>query len=559
MTTRIRCAIYTRKSTDDGLEQEFNSLHAQREACEAFVMSQRGMGWVARSAAYNDGGLSGGTIDRPALRKLLADIELHKIDLVVVYKVDRLTRSLTDFAKIVEVFDAHGVSFVSVTQQFNTTTSMGRLTLNMLLSFAQFEREVTGERIRDKIAASKKKGMWMGGPPPLGYDVQDKKLVVNTTEAEAVKTLFDLYMNLGSVRLLKREADHLGQVTKRRQQGDRTTGGKPFSRGNLYQLLHNPLYVGEVPHKGKTYPGQHQAVIDREIWDAVQSRLSKNAPERRSDENIKGTSLLTGRVFDETGDPLSPTYAIKKGRRYRYYVSKRLVHTPDPHGDGWRIPAQQLEDVVRQSVCTFLNDDTRLIEALPSIAASPRHIRRLMQGASDLVAEISADAPDEDHGKLRSLIHRVTLSQTAIHIEIPERNLLDLFLGKADGSTKESDRLIQFDVPTAIRRRGIETKLIIRSSDHREPDQRLIGLIARSFEWLEQLSSGTVTSVRNIAKRDSVDEGDVSRFLPLAFLAPDIVEAIVAGSQPTELTHEVLRHACPIPNVWAAQSERLGF
>ena len=263
MTTRIRCAIYTRKSTDDGLEQEFNSLDAQREACEAFIKSQRGMGWVALSANYDDGGLSGGTMDRPALRRLLADIEMRKVDLIVVYKVDRLTRSLADFAKIVEVFDRHGVSFVSVTQQFNTTTSMGRLTLNMLLSFAQFEREVTSERIRDKIAASKKKGMWMGGLPPLGYDVADKKLIVNAVESKTVRKLYRLYLELGSVRLLKREADRRGIVTKRRQSGDRATGGKPFTRGNLYQFLHNPLYVGEIPHKGKTYPGAQREDEDR--------------------------------------------------------------------------------------------------------------------------------------------------------------------------------------------------------------------------------------------------------------------------------------------------------
>lgn len=552
MTTRIRCAIYTRKSTDDGLEQEFNSLDAQREACEAYIKSQLGQGWKLIRTRYDDGGLSGGTLGRPALQTLFEDIKNRKVDLVVVYKVDRLTRSLTDFAKIVDIFDGHDVSFVSVTQQFNTTTSMGRLTLNMLLSFAQFEREVTGERIRDKIAASKKKGMWMGGPPPLGYDVEDKKLIVNAAEAETVRALFRLYLQLGSVRLLKHEADRQGLVTKQRRQGDRTTGGKPFSRGNLYQLLHNPLYVGEIPHKGETFSGQHNAIIDREVWDAVQHRLADSAPARRFNENVKGKSLLTGLIYDETGDPLSPTYTIKNGRRYRYYVSKRLVHTPDPYGDGWRIPAQELEDVVRQSICTFLNNETRLIEAIPSIAASPRHIRRLMQGASELVAEFTADVPDADQDKLRSLIHRATLSQTAIRIEIPEQNLLDFVLGQPSDSTKESDRLIQLDVPTALRRRGVETKLIIQSSDHRAPDERLIQLIARSFGWMEQISAGTVGSVREIARQDGIDEGDVSRFLPLVFLTPDIVESIILGKQPTKLTAIALRNACPIPHFWHA-------
>ena len=327
MTTRIRCAIYTRKSTDDGLEQEFNSLDAQREACEAFITSQRGMGWVALSANYDDGGLSGGTMDRPALRKLLADIETRKVDLVVVYKVDRLTRSLTDFAKIVEVFDGHGVSFVSVTQQFNTTTSMGRLTLNMLLSFAQFEREVTGERIRDKIAASKKKGMWMGGLPPLGYDVEDKKLVVNPAEAETVRTLFRLYLELGTVKKLAEESGRLGLVTKRRKRsGGQETGGQPFTRGHLYQLLTNPIYVGDVAHKGAAYPGQHHGVIERQIFDAVRRQLGGNAAARGAATNAMAPSLLTGLVYDETDDRLCPTHANKKGRRYRYYISKRLMH-----------------------------------------------------------------------------------------------------------------------------------------------------------------------------------------------------------------------------------------
>ena len=333
----IRCAIYTRKSTDDGLEQEFNSLHAQREACEAYIKSQRGMGWTALAVAYDDGGLSGGTLDRPALQQLLAGIQAHKVDTVVAYKVDRLTRSLADFAKIVEVFDAHEVSFVSVTQQFNTTTSMGRLTLNMLLSFAQFEREVTGERIRDKIAASKRKGMWMGGPIPLGYDSRDKKLVVNGSEAEVVRRVFSLYLELGGVDLLKQETDHLGLVTKRHEDGSGFRGGLAFSRGNLYQMLHNPIYAGEIAHKGKVYPGQHERIIAPGLWEAVQKRLNTNTRERRAPANITGTFILTGKLFDETGDRLSPTSANRNGKRHRYYVSRRLLRTGDRSNGGWRL------------------------------------------------------------------------------------------------------------------------------------------------------------------------------------------------------------------------------
>ena len=270
MSKRVRCAIYTRKSTEEGLEQEFNSLDAQREACEAYIQSQRGQGWVIQRKRYDDGGISGGTMHRPALQDLLADIGKGEVDLVVVYKVDRLTRSLTDFARIIETFDARGVSFVSVTQQFNTANSMGRLTLHVLLSFAQFEREVTAERIRDKIAASKKKGMWMGGPVPLGYDVNDRRLVATRIEADTVNQIFRLYVELGTVRRLQDELDRLGIVTKRRvHKTGKQTGGKPFSRGNLYQLLSNPIYIGRIPHKGEAYPGEHDAIVELDTWQAA--------------------------------------------------------------------------------------------------------------------------------------------------------------------------------------------------------------------------------------------------------------------------------------------------
>src|SRR5215468_6378599 len=289
----VRCAIYTRKSSEEGLEQEFNSLQAQREACEAFITSQRHEGWVCLRAGYDDGGFSGATLDRPALQRLLADIAAGRVDIVVVYKIDRLTRSLADFAKIVEILDARSASFVSVTQQFNTTTSMGRLTLNVLLSFAQFEREVIGERIRDKIAASKRKGMWMGGVPPLGYRVQDRKLVVIDGDAE-----------LGSVRLLKEELEAHGIKSARQTTASgRLTGGKPFSRGALYLILQNRTYLGEVVHKGKSHPGEHPPIIDQPLWDAAQAQLAGNTAERNASGRTRQPSLLTGMLFDTDGDP----------------------------------------------------------------------------------------------------------------------------------------------------------------------------------------------------------------------------------------------------------------
>ena len=322
----VRCAIYTRKSSEEGLEQEFNSLQAQREACEAFIASQRHEGWVCLATRYDDGGFSGATIDRSALQRLLADIAAGRVETVVVYKIDRLTRSLADFAKIVEVLDTRGASFVSVTQQFNTTTSMGRLTLNVLLSFAQFEREVIGERIRDKIAASKRKGMWMGGVPPLGYRVGDRKLVVIHSEAEIVRLIFRRYAELGSVRLLKEELDARGIKSKSwRCAADRLIGGKPFSRGALYLILHNRTYLGEIVHKGKSHPGEHPPIIDQPLWDAVRAQLASNTAERNAGLRTRQPSLLTGLMFDCSGDPMTPTHAVKKGTRYRYYVSRPLI------------------------------------------------------------------------------------------------------------------------------------------------------------------------------------------------------------------------------------------
>ena len=303
---RRRCAVYTRKSSEDGLDQAFNSLDAQREACEAYIKSQGGEGWRLVRTGYDDGGISGGTMERPALQQLLSDIRARKVDTIVVYKVDRLTRSLADFAKIVEVLDAHKVSFVSVTQAFNTTTSMGRLTLNMLLSFAQFEREVTGERIRDKIAASKKKGMWMGGNVPLGYDARDRSLVINKAEAETVRAVFRLYLERDSVRAVKAETDRLGLTTKiHTSQSRRAYGGSPLSRGHIYKLLANPLYAGRIAHKGKTYEGQHAPIIDHETWEAVKAKLAANAI--REGTNAAEPSLLAGMIYDERGNRFSPS------------------------------------------------------------------------------------------------------------------------------------------------------------------------------------------------------------------------------------------------------------
>src|SRR3954471_3762628 len=349
-----RCAVYTRVSTEYGLEQEFNSLDAQRESSEAYIKSQSHEGWRCLPTQYNDGGFSGGSLNRPALQRLLADIGDRRIHVVVVYKVDRLTRSLADFAKLVELFDAHAVSFVSVTQAFNTTNSMGRLTLNVLLSFAQFEREVTSERIRDKIAASKRKGMRMGGPVPLGYDIENKKLVINPEEAERVRLIFRRYLELGCLTKLLSDLEERGIVTKSsRLANGKTRGGIPFTKGPLHYLLTNRVYIGEVVHKDRHYPGEHESIVDKTLFDAVQTALASRA-HARDHARINDASLLVGRIFDDRGNRMTPSTAKHNGARYRYYVSAPLSQGRKEHaGSIARVSAPDIEalviDALRQS------------------------------------------------------------------------------------------------------------------------------------------------------------------------------------------------------------------
>jgi site-specific DNA recombinase len=391
-----RCAIYTRKSSEEGLEQEFNSLAAQREACEAFIRSQRNEGWVLARTRYDDGGFSGGNLERPALQGLLADLRAGRIDIVVVYKVDRLTRSLTDFARLVEIFDAQGVSFVSVTQQFNTTSSMGRLTLNVLLSFAQFEREVTGERIRDKIAASKKKGLWMGGNVPLGYDANERTLILNPAEAETVRCIFALYRQLGCVRRVKEEADRLGLRTKRSTTADGTErGGKSFSRGHLYGLLSNPIYTGQIAHKGELYPGQHPALIDNETWTAVRDRLAANTSDHRRNAKVAEPSLLAGVLVDARGERLTPSHAVKKGRRYRYYVSAALItEAGTDRAQGWRLAAREIEEAVIRILTDALTSPAELVERFGIAGVPSDKIPKMLGRAARLAAALS-NSPGE--------------------------------------------------------------------------------------------------------------------------------------------------------------------
>ena len=561
---RFCCAIYTRKSTEEGLDQDFNSLDAQREACQAYVASQAGLGWKTVKTRYDDPGISGGHMDRPALQRLLGDIEAGKIDVVVVYKIDRLTRSLMDFARMVAVFDHHDVSFVSVTQQFNTTTSMGRLTLNVLLSFAQFEREVTAERIRDKIAASKKKGMWMGGVPPLGYDVRNKRLIVNDTEAERVRLLFRLYLELGSVRHLKVRADELELRTKRHVcKSGRVVGGKPLSRGHLYALLSNSTYTGEVSHRGERYLGQHDAIVDDRLWREVQDQLAANTVTRKRKDNVREQSFLAGLVFDETGDRLSPSHATKQDKRYRYYISHRLMQAHTDGQDGWRLPARELEATVTRTLTDLLDDPQRVVDLLANGDVSPSLIRNIRNQARKLVGHLENDHPSEKRGWLRKIIKRIDVSRDSLAIELDRAAVMG-FLG-CDAAESSDDNEVHEPLiigkAFATKRRGVEARIVLGSGemDSPTPDDNLIKAIAKAHDWFEQLASGQAGSAQEIADLENVARSDISLTLPLAFLAPDIVDAIVAGKQPVNLTWEQLRQALPLPSCWLRQRQLLGF
>jgi site-specific DNA recombinase len=564
----LRCGIYTRKSTEEGLEQEFNSLDAQRESCAAFITSQVGQGWKELPKLYDDGGISGGTMERPALLDLLADIKAGKVDVVVVYKIDRLTRSLMDFAKIVEVFDTHKVSFVSVTQQFNTLSSMGRLTLNVLLSFAQFEREVTAERIRDKVAASKSKGMWMGGPSPIGYVVKEKKLVIDPIGAETVRKIYARYAEFDSVRKLKEHLDRVGFLSKQRIRKDGTpSGGKPFGRGHLQWILTNPIYAGLMTHKGKISEGQHEAIIARDIWDATQLLMTNKAPRERKNcnaevhiKNATGTALLSGILYDETGDRVSPSFANKAGVRYRYYVSMRLLHEGKKDSSGWRLPAKRLEDGVLKELGLLLADQQRLHAVFNMGDMTIPVLKKIESKAKLLSVDLANENCTKAHAILHQVIDRITLVPGLLTITLNRKNvaaLLDAQVGNNDPDEKDYALI----VPFSLKRRGNEAKLII-GEQAEEPnlvDETLIKIISNAYRWMHQLQSGAAATVVEIAKAEALDDGEVSRVLLLAFLAPDIVEAILGGRQPLNLTARDLKRLKPLPTSWANQRQILGF
>ena len=563
-----RCAIYTRKSHEEGLEQDFNSLDAQRESCEAYILSQKHEGWSCLPEMYDDGGISVATLERPALKRLLEDIEASRIDTVVVYKVDRLTRSLGDFAKIVEVFDRWGVSFVSVTQQFNTTTSMGRLTLNMLLSFAQFEREVTGERIRDKIAASKKKGMWMGGLPPLGYDVKDRKLVVNEAEAETVRQIYRRYAELGSVRTLKESLDRDGIVSKARvNRFGRATGGKPLARGALYLMLQNRIYRGEIVHKEACYPGLHDAIVGELLWNEVRCKLTHNRVDRANGATASQPSLLAGLLYDDTGERMIPSHANKKGTRYRYYVSQGLVKGSRRNAPrGRRVPAGDLERLVEDRLRRFLTNQTDLYGAIEPHVVDVNERTDVVARAADLAGRWPGIEPSGKRAILMTLVDRIDLMRETLEIRILPRRLPSILDDGWDPHDrirpdKENEPTITFSVPARLKRIGMETRFLIDGAGggaRRKPDHSLHRVLAQAHQYNAMVMRNHGKTMAKLAAEAGVGGSYFTRILRLSFLAPGVVKVILRDGHPIELTAKRLTNEVRLPIAWADQRALLG-
>ena len=528
----FRCAIYTRVSTDHGLDQEFNSLDAQYDAASAYIKSQAHAGWTLIRSRYDDGGYSGGSTDRPDLQKLLDDIRSRRIDVIVVYKVDRLTRSLADFAKLVELFDAHGVSFVSVTQQFNTTTSMGRLTLNVLLSFAQFEREVTSERIRDKIAASKRKGLWVGGTLPLGYEMKDGKIAIVEEEAELVRLIFRRYLELGSVNELLRDLRERNIRTKTRLLSTGATrGGVPFGRGALYYLLSNHFYIGEVKYKNEILPGEQPTIMDRALFDAVRQK-SLAQWSHRTIVRTKSDHLLTGLLFDDAGHRMIPTHATKAGVRYRYYVSTPFLHgeaKTAAAGSVSRVPAADIEETTVKSLREHL-----------STRQDPSSTSAVRLG---------------DRGALAQLVAGIVVHRDRLVIRLKSDHA-----DEASYSPDDQSLTIPWRKPPSKKSRQILLPHNASRSDVRpqqfERRARLVSAVARGRRWLDDVISGRVTTVAELCAREKCSVRQVNMTISLAFLSPSLVKAAVDGRLPRGIGVERLRDP---PAEWNRQFEAFGL
>lgn len=560
-TPSLACAIYTRKSSEEGLEQEFNSLHAQREACEALVLSQKSLGWALLSDGYDDGGFSGGNVERPALKRLIADIQAGRIKVVVVYKVDRLTRSLADFAKLVDLFDTMGVSFVSVTQQFNTTTSMGRLTLNVLLSFAQFERELTGERIRDKLGASRRKGMWMGGVAPVGYRAMGRTLIPAPIHADRIPEIYRLYLKLNCTGRLSKEVHALGWRTPERPTKREGIGGqKAFSRGHLRNILTNPIYAGFIRHKPDHYRGQHPALVSMDLWKEVQERIESNRQRHKLQSLLKNPSLLAGKLFDETGRRLFQTKTTRIKKRYRYYVTKA-----DDPGESIRLPASDIEQKLIAALVNWAATPHQVLNAMGwSDAQNADHVLKQAQRLQLALQRIALGQPftsppsaqhELDIHYLRTFVSRVEVAPACMRIAL---DLVGCGL-QTEGAQPEKTII---EIPLQRKRSGMEVRLVIGNEEPEnqhpsKPDPGLGGLMTRGRAWMKLLTSGG-RSIEAIAQQEGFSARYVSRVINVALLAPDIVWGLERGEHLTDVNVTKLITSVPFPICWAAQRKQLG-
>lgn len=533
MTTKRRCAIYTRKSTEEGLEQAFNSLDAQREACAAYILSQTHEGWELVDDQYDDGGWSGGNMARPALKQLLADVAAGRVDVIVVYKVDRLTRSLADFARIVDTLDKAKASFVSVTQAFNTTSSMGRLTLNVLLSFAQFEREVTSERIRDKFAASKRKGIFMGGPIPIGYRLGSRKLLVDDEEAGTVRMIFERYIALRSIGELADELADRGVRTKVRQLKDgRVTGGVKFYHGPLASILKNPLYIGKVPQGGVLHEGEHEGIIEEALWGEVQSIMASNRHRRKVGLGVRHPSLLTGMLNNPDGAAMTPTFTTKGSQRHHYYVTR--LKPGDDRKEAWRVPASEVDRRVIAALSDWLRSGPA--QELPEDA---RNVREQLASRSELADAISDMSIPEQ---------RQLLLDWKVSVQLgPDQ--LSLKLG-------DSANAISIELPVRLVHRGPELKLVLPAGADfdRKPDPVLVKLVV-----LARVAQQSIASAEPDPLISCYSKRHLWQLLRISWLAPDIIAAIVSGTQPASLTGRRLLRATDIPLHWKAQRAYFQF
>ena len=518
----VRCAIYTRKSTEDGLEQEYKSLDAQYDACTAYALSQRHEGWTVSKGRYDDGGFSGGTLERPGLKRLLADIEAGKVDIILLYKIDRLTRSLSDFAKIVEILDRKGASFVSITQSFNTTTSMGRLTLNMLLSFAQFEREVTGERIRDKIYASKRKGIWMGGTVPLGFDVVARKLVVNEPEAEQVRKIMKMYLSVSSVPELVDVLAQTGKYTKiqkRKDGGNR--GGCHFKRGNLYHLLSNRVYRGLTVHKGQGFHGEHEAIVAEELWNQVQAKLAKQGQGGSSRKVSARTGVLAGLIYDGEGRAMVLTHTQKGNRRFHYYANRYETIGDDTAS---RVSARDIENIVVQQLSQTLASGSHIQGMLLDGSYTSEQLHNVVSRSSKLATELGAAKYARKHEVLRNVLDRINLHDDRVVISIDNRSLLNII--RADSSVQPSTSNLLIERQAIRLRRGKALRLVIpaaRSGDYVQMrDEKLIALIVKSRATMAQIIANPDKSIPSLAAEQGRCRVRMMKVAKLARLDPDI-------------------------------------